>query len=65
MRLKPIGQHCLRHVQMVKTVRLLAHFAIEMRMLILIVVLTVAMAQLIPRTVAATFDSMYQMMLLE
>jgi hypothetical protein len=65
MRLKPIGQHCLRYVQMVKTVRFLAHFAIEVRMLILIVVLTVAMAQLIPRTVAATFDSMYQMMLLE
>jgi len=50
---------------MVKTVSLLTRLTIEMGMLVVIVLLTMTVAQFISRPVAATFDSMHQMMLTE
>ena len=60
-----LGEFDLRHIGIVEAVGLLALFAIEMGMLVVIVIVVVTMAEFIAYALTTTLNHMYQMMLLK
>ena len=65
MELKALWQDRLRHVQVVQTVGLLAYLTEEVRVLILVVFMVMTVAEFVASTVAATLDSVDEMVLTE
>ena len=63
--LKALGQLNLRHIGIVETERLLTSLTEEVRMLVVVVLVVVAVAELIAHTLAAALDDMHEVMLAE
>ena len=62
---KSFGQPYLWHFRIVEAVSLLTLFTIEVRMLVIIMFVAVAVAEFIPRAIAVAFNRMDQMVLTE
>ena len=58
-------QHRLRHLQMVEAVGSLAYLTIEVGVLVIVMLLTVTVAEFIFSAVAAAIDGVYQMVFTE
>lgn len=65
MLLESSRQLHLGHLDAIQTVRLLALFAIEVGMEVVVVVIVMAMAQLVAGAVTSSLDGMHQVMLAE
>ena len=63
--MEALRQLHLRHVGIVKTERLLTLFTVEMRMLVVIVLMVVTVAQFIAHTLAAALYHMDEVVFLE
>ena len=61
--LKALGQLNLRHIGIVETEGLLTSLTEEVRMLVVVVLVVVAVAELITHTLAAALDDMHEVML--
>ena len=65
MQLEAWRQHDFRQLHSFQAIGLLAYLTEEMGMLVVIMVVAVAVAELVFRAITATFNGMYQMVLAE
>ena len=65
MHFEALRQAQLRHFQSVEAVGLMTHLTVEVRVLVVIMLMAVTVAELIARTVIAPLDGVYDASLME